>query len=150
MRSKYDLQLSKRLRQVKILMKRTQSGLVPCYDSDYEALKKIKFGDEVVCEIKKPRNYDFHKKFYALLNLAFQNQDRYEQFEHLRYVYTLKAGFFEEIVTDKGVVFKPKSISFAKMDDYEFSELYNRMVDVVIKEIGATREMIETELINFL
>jgi len=135
---------------MKVFMKRTQSGLVPCYDSDYELLKKIKFGDEVTCEIKKPRNYMFHKKLMALLNIAYQNQDRYEHFEHLRYVYTLKAGFFEEIVTDKGVVFKPKSISFAKMDDIEFSELYNRMIDVVIKEIGATREMIESELLNFM
>lgn len=135
---------------MKIFMKRTQMGLTPMYDSDHESLKKIAFGKEVVCDVKIPRNYEFHKKFMALLNLAFQNQDRYENFEHLRYVYTLKAGFFEEIATDKGVVFKPKSISFAKMDELEFSDLYNRMVDVVIKEIGADREMIESELINFM
>lgn len=135
---------------MEVFLKRTISGLVPLYDSDYENLKKIKIGDEVKAEIKKPRNYLFHKKFFALLNLAFQNQDEFDNFEKFRFVMVMKAGWFEAIKTGKGVVYMPKSISFGKMDEFEFEKLYNAMLQEVITLIGADKETIENELISFM
>ena len=135
---------------MEIYLKRTQSGLVPLYDSDMEAIKKLRFGDEVKAVITKPRNYNFHKRFFALLNMAFENQDQYNSFDVFRPIMIMKAGFYTPVETDKGLVFLPKSISFAKMDEVEFQELYSAMVDQVIKLLECTEKDIEENIINFM
>ena len=79
---------------MKILMSKTLSGqLKPCYDSDAELLKKIKAGDEVECEIKRPRNLKFHKKLFSLLNLVYSNQELYKDINDLRKDLTIAAGY---------------------------------------------------------
>ena len=52
------------------LVKQGNNSFLPSHDSDYETLKKIKVGVTVSCEIKQPRNIGFHRKFFALINLA--------------------------------------------------------------------------------
>lgn len=53
---------------MKILCVITETGLTPKYESDREEFKKLKRNAEVVVEIKKGRNIEFHKKYFALLN----------------------------------------------------------------------------------
>ena len=132
------------------LTKNANGLLIPTYDSDHESCKKIAFGETVKAEITKPRNIGFHRKFFALLNMAFNNQDEYDTFEDFRAVMIMKAGFFKQIATDRGLVYFPKSISFAKMDELEFGDLYSKMIDVVIKILSITEENIEQEIINFM
>ena len=135
---------------MEVYLKRTQSGLVALYDSDNESLRKLRIGDEVKGVLIKPRNYNFHKKFFALLNMAFENQDKYNSFDVFRAIMIMKSGFYIEVQTDKGLVFLPKSISFAKMDEVEFQDLYSRMVDQVIKLLECTEKDIEENIVNFL
>lgn len=135
---------------MEILAKCTLSGLVPLYGSDFEEKKKLKLGETYKVKVTKPRNSKFHRKFFALLNMAFQNQDHYDNFEKFRFVMTMKAGLFEVIETDKGQVFMPKSISFASMDDVEFEKLYKSMVNEVINLLKIDEDTINNEIINFL
>lgn len=123
--------------------------LVPEYDNDNEQLSKLKSGTTYKFTVTAPRNYKLHRKFFALINLCFQNQSQYENFEHLRGVLIMKAGYYETVVTDKGTIYWPMSISFAKMDNLEFEQLYSKVLDEVCKMIGSTSEEIENELINF-
>ena len=116
------------------LVKQLNNSFKVAFDSDYEKIKKIKAGDEVECEIKKPRNYKFHKKLFALLNLVYQNQEHYVNIDHLRYDLTIAAGYYEKRISIHGEeITEPKSISFAKMDDHEFSEYYSSIVDQIVK-----------------
>lgn len=126
------------------------NSLHPANNSDLELLSKLKQGEAYKATISKPRNYRFHKKYFALLNLAFGQQDEYDNFEKFRFVMTMKAGHFEAIKTDKGVVYMPRSISFAKMDEVEFERVYQDMLTEVISLIGADQGTIENELINFM
>jgi hypothetical protein len=57
--------------------------LIPCDDAASAMLMKIKHGDVVQVEIKRPRNIMHHRKFFALINLVFENQAKYESPEHL-------------------------------------------------------------------
>lgn len=134
---------------MKIIARRTLQGFSPIYDHDKDAIKKIKIGKDVEIDIKQPRNLKFHKKMFALLNVGFENQEKYETLEIFRYIMTLKAGHFVEVATDKGVVFMPKSMKFSKMDDLVFSDLYSKILDVILKEIGCTSEEIELEILQF-
>lgn len=131
-------------------MLKTEKGLTPLYNSGYENYQKLKLGWEGEVQFTQKRNYKFHKKLFALCNLAYENQDKFINFEHYRGYLICKAGFYTAIKTDKGTFVIPDSISFANMDEIEFSELYSKVLDVVIKEIGITSEQIEKEIINFM
>ena len=129
------------------LIKQLNNSFKLAFNSDYELAKKIPLNEPIEFEFTKKRNYKFHKKFFALLNLVFENQEVYNNLEHLRKDLTISAGYYDIRHNFEGVeIYEPKSISFAKMDDNEFSELYNRFVDVVVKWLGIEKESIIEEI----
>lgn len=132
------------------LIKNDTGQFIPAYNSGYEKAKRFKPGETLLADIKRPRNIGFHRKFFALLNMGFSNQEQYDIFEDYRAVMIMKAGYYKAIETDRGVVYLPKSISFASMDNLEFEELYSKMIDVLIKELGLDQESIEKELSTFM
>jgi hypothetical protein len=118
----------------KIALVRTLSGFKPAFDSDIELSKKIKLNEVYVYDFKKPRNYKFHKKFFALINMVYQNQEQYTHIEHLRKDLIIESGNYDLRYDLLGVeIREAKSISFSSMDDIEFSELYDSVINVVIK-----------------
>lgn len=125
----------------KIALIRTLSGFKPAYDSDFELSKKIKLNEVYVYDFKKPRNYEFHKKFFALVNMVFQNQEQYTNAEHLRKDLIIESGNYDLRYDLHGVEIKEaKSISFSSMDEIVFSELYNSVIDVIIKYFHFDRQ----------
>ena len=132
---------------MEITLIKTLNGFKLAYNSDFEKAKEIPLNEPIVYSWSKPRNLKFHKKFFALINLVYENQEVYNNIEHLRKDLTVEAGFYDIRHDLHGVeVREPKSISFAKMDDNEFSELYNRFVDVVVKWLGIEKESIIEEI----
>ncbi len=129
---------------MKITLIKTLNGTFKlAYNSDYNLAKKVPLNEPIVFEWSKPRNLRFHKKFFALLNMVYENQEQYNNIEHLRKDLTISAGYYDLRFNIEGVeVQEAKSISFAKMDDLEFSEFYNRIVDVVVKWLGIDKQEI--------
>jgi hypothetical protein len=123
--------------------------LLPLHDSDSEVLNKLKAKHDYKFVVTSPRNYKFHKKLFALINLGYQNTESGMNFEEFRAYKIMQAGYYNRVVTEKGEFYLPKSISFASMDDLEFEKLYSSMVNVMITTLGCTSEEIEQELINF-
>ena len=132
-----------------ILTRLSNNSFLPAHNSDYDKLKRIKPGDIVQCEIKKPRNLKFHRKFFALMNMVYDNQEIFESLDDLRYFLTMKAGFNKRVMTNKGEMILPKSIRFSKMDEHEFSELYDRILDVIVLEFDFNKELIIENIENF-
>lgn len=132
------------------LVKTLNNTFKPANDWDYDAAKKIKAGKEVECEVKQPRNYKFHKKFFVLVNLLFQNQERYSNMEHLRKDLTIAAGYYEVRYNLEGVeIYEPKSISFANMDDLEFNDFYSAVVDTICKHFHFNKEYLIEEVSQY-
>lgn len=132
---------------MKIALVRTLSGFKTAYESDFELAKKIKIGEVYEYEYKKPRNYRFLKKFFALVNMVFENQEQYTNIEHLRKDLIIESGNYYLRHDLHGVeIREAKSISFANMTEEEFSELYNSVVDVVVKHFHFDREEIAEEI----
>ena len=136
---------------MKLLLVKTQRGLVPVFDSDMEVYSKIAIGEEIEIDYKKKRNLRFHKKYFALIKLAFENQSDYRLFDELRRDITIAAGFYDEVTSRlTGEIYKvAKSISFANMDEIEFSELYEKTKDVISRWIGISNETIEEEIAQY-
>lgn len=136
----------------------TQQGLVPMYDEDYDLKKRLKVGQSYVADVKVARNVGFHRKYWALLNAAWsllpeRTSNGFRSLEGFRSYVIVAAGFYELYFNPrlKEFVEVPKSISFEKMDEVEFSELYDRSKDVIWSIIGryVSEEDFERCLINF-
>lgn len=125
--------------------------IVPLYDSDYESFKKVRKNTPLKFKVTQPRNYKFHKKFFALINMVFDNQEVYNNIEDLRSDLTIESGFFQEHENFKGeVIKKAKSISFSKMDEIEFNSLYNNFLDTIILVMKWDKEDIMRELESYM
>lgn len=135
---------------MKIYFLKTKKGLIPENETDYSKYQKLNIGTVYEFDVKHPRNYEFHKKFFALISLAFENQDKFINEDHYRKYLICKAGFYTAVETDTGTFVIADSISFGSMDNLKFEELYGKMMTVVIKEIGVTSEQIRQEIVNFL
>jgi hypothetical protein len=131
---------------MKAYFTKVQTGLIPADEQSREWYDKVNHGEVVSGEFRKVRNYRFHKKFFALLNIAFDHWQPGEidskwgapekNFDRFRADCIILAGFYETTIRlDGSVRVEPKSISFAKMSEDEFSELYSRTIDVLIKHV---------------
>jgi hypothetical protein len=134
---------------MKILLRNTISGLIPIYPSDQDSKKKLKLGEDYEADIKMPRNYLFHKKLFALFNIGCQNSKMDLPFEVYRKIMTVRAGYFTAYQTDEGVYYEPDSLSFTAKDEAQIEEVYSRVLDAIIKDIGSTSEEIERALCDF-
>jgi len=125
------------------LVKQLDNTFKVAYDSDYENLKKIKPLAMIKCEISQPRNIKFHRKFFALIKMVYQNQERYNNIEHLRKDLIISAGFYDSRVNLYGEeINEAKSISFASMKQIEFDDLYNRVLDEIVKHFHFDKQLI--------
>jgi hypothetical protein len=135
---------------VKITVRNTINGLVPLYSSDLDEKRKLKIGETYQVEVKRPRNYQFHKKFFALLNIGWENTDVEMPFDTYRRWVTMRAGFYKVYHTPKGELYEPESIAFSNMDDDTFSDVYERVLNIILKDTGAEKPDVEAMLIDFL
>ena len=124
---------------------------MPAHDSDRELLAKIKTGQVCKLSLTRIRNYDFHKKYFALLNLAFDYWEPPEHgkgsawsekilveknFNRFRRDIIILAGYYEATFRLNGdILIEAKSISFGSMSEDEFEELYNATITVIVKHV---------------
>jgi hypothetical protein len=120
-----------------IWLTRTLAGLVPADEAAKQAVKRWKIGETLKCSVRKPRCYTNHKRYFALLNLTFENQDKYTSFEHFRKAVQIAAGHVDELITlDGEILFMPKSIAYDTLDEMEFSKVFGETMMVCAKILG--------------
>lgn len=126
---------------MKIYCRVTETGLVPLDDNDREQARHLKLGSDVCCAISRPRNIKFHRKFFALLGITFDNlPERIQRATNINSVETLLTaikidlGYFDVIRVGKHEYIKPRSISFAAMGEEEFTKFYNAAVADILRD----------------
>lgn len=136
----------------------TDIGLIPMYDSDLDEKHRLRIGDNVLCTIKRPRNYEFHKKYFALLRLTVANlphliQQQMQIFteEDLLDCLKIDLGLFTTRWHGGRHIVKTGSISFAKMDNTEFEKFFSRSVDAILRIYlrGTDRQALIEEVENY-
>lgn len=111
--------------------------IIPSSEKDHDEFSKLRIGNEYKIDARKARNPDHHKKGFALINLIFDSQEKYQTMEQLLTELKLKVGWYTEHVRLSGeLVLIPKSISFADMDQTQFETFYDRLIDVAIRDYG--------------
>ena len=136
----------------------TDIGLIPMYDSDLDEKHRLRIRDNVLCTIKRPRNYEFHKKYFALLRLTVANlphliQQQMQIFteEDLLDCLKIDLGLFTTRWHGGRQIVKTGSISFAKMDNTEFEKFFSRSVDAILRIYlrGTDRQALIEEVENY-
>jgi len=137
---------------MEIYVVKTINGLLkPAFDEDKE--KFSQFPKDGYFEIKytKKRNVRFHRKFFALLKIAYENQSDYRLMEDLRRDLIITSGHYDENINAiTGEVYKiAKSISFHNMDETEFSLIYEDVKNVIVRWLGISNENLDNEIQQF-
>lgn len=128
------------------LRKLTGGVFRPDGEEDAEAMKMVPVGGVIKVEWHRPRNYQFHKKFFAMLQVGFDAWEPPEKeykglpvqknFERFREDIIISAGFYDVAVNIQGEVRAvAKSISFGKMTEEEFGTLYNAVATVLLQKV---------------
>ena len=129
---------------MKISLVKTNMGtLIPAFDSDHDKFKKMTVGDIMEMAWKKPRNPGFHRKYFALIRLIYNNTDRFPNQTICRVWLQIKAGHVDFVENEGELTAIPKSISFESMDDAEFEKVFNSVVDVAINDLNFPKQMID-------
>ena len=137
---------------MKIQVIKTNNGfLKPAYNSDHELFSKIKPNEIIEIEYKKKRNVKFHRLFFALMNLAFENQEAYNILDVMRKDIIKHAGYYTERVNaiTGEITQEPNSISFSSMEETEFNKLYTDCKTVISEWLSIDNEMITEEIEQF-
>ncbi len=128
------------------MIKCSNGELYPVDQQGIEAIAKLKLGQGVTVTIKRARNPAFHRKLFALFNLAYdawepgekkyKGQHILKSFEQFREDLVILAGYYTQSVRlDGSIRVSAKSISFANMNQDEFDSLYSAVVDVVLQRV---------------
>lgn len=161
--SKEGLRARRRNLMELYLRKGTGGTLLPDSQADLDKLKGFGHGEVIKAVVTRPRNYQFHKKFMKLIEYAYNCWDQPEtENKHgpvrkslttFRKDLTILAGFYEQVMRlDGSVRIEAKSISFARMEQHEFDQLYSAVIDVILKHVLTThtREDVVQGVLQFV
>ena len=134
---------------MKINLRKIDTVLIPDDDDSAGWIAKLKSGQVISSDFKKPRNYNFHKKYFALIKYAYENWQPEEfespewegvtpekSFDRFRKDLIILSGRYDAVYrVDGSVRIEAQSISFASMTEDSFAELYDATINVILKKI---------------
>ena len=136
-------------------------ALVPADEQARQVIARMKTGAGVKMRWDHFRNVRFHRKYFAMLNFAYDNWEmpdlKYKglsvekNFDEFRRNLTVLSGFYKPVyLINQNVRLIPKSISFANMEENEFINLYEATLTQILKHVltNYTREDIENVILN--
>lgn len=116
-----------------LFMRKTLRGLEP---ADGAEMPRLKLGSVVKVKITRPRNVMHHRKFYALMNLIFKNQEHYETLDDLVNIIKIATGHCHVYRKKNGDALPvPRSIAFHNMDQTQFDDFYAKVIRLVRENI---------------
>ena len=119
----------------------------------WDALQAIRPNEVLTASLRRARHPGHHRKLFALLNLVFENQDKFTNIQELLNAIKLATGYFELGKTIDGIPFCiPKSIAFASMCEAEFTTFFDKAVDVILTKIlpGVNRDELNDQVQDIL
>lgn len=135
---------------MKIYMIREGDRFRPLSEADLSNMRRVKEGQIIYVEYKKPRNPLFHNKFMSMVRVVFSNQEQYETIEQVMNVIKVGIGHCDMLavqVEPEGMyeVKIPKSIAFHNMDEIAFNEFYDKAVEFCLSQFLPTVTKAELE-----
>ena len=140
---------------VELRLTRTLRGFEPTDDESREAIKAIKIGAEMKCEVRVSRDGARLRYFFGLCKIILDNLDTFESTDAVKESIKLGIGWVNQVQVydeEKGwrIERTPKSISFAKMDEIQFREFVKQAEHYVCAALGVTNEQLADALTDYI
>lgn len=135
--------------------KNLRGGLDPVDAEGEAALRRVKAGEVLTVEFKRPRNPLAHRLCMALLSLTWKNlpeqyDSTWSNFDSFRRAVACEAGYCEELIAPSGEVFKvPGSLSYDAMDQTLFDQVFPRMMTVCCNLLRMSAPELEAEVSRY-
>lgn len=109
------------------------------YNRFRKAVAELEPGEMIAFEYRFPRSTAFHRRHFAVLKAFFMNQEQFSDEHQFRKWTEVGAGHVEFVPGPKGrMVALPKSINYETLDDEEFRDVHERVVEF-LRSVHATR-----------
>lgn len=138
---------------MKINIIKQQGGvMVPVDDTECERMKRFKSGEQYEVEIKLTRSPAFHRKVWSFFGFCYNywcaEGTNWEMLSDnaqrnvFRKNLTVLAGYYEEHQKiGGGVRVEAKSLAYSNMEQEEFEQCYNALINAAIKHVfGNTKD----------
>ena len=136
---------------MKATFRKYQGALYPFGQEGRDLLDSVG-NDPVMIEIKRARNPKNHARYFAFIHDTFDMQDTYENKEIWRKVLQMRAGHYDEVITEKGkALYFPRSINWESLDEDQFKKLFNEIIQAFISVYGSkiTPEQLEAIALGY-
>lgn len=116
---------------------RVNDTLVPVDAESWAEFSKIPRNRQIYVEAKQPRNSAHLRLYWALVHRIANAVGCTPEAlsSHLK----VRTGHVTTVKTKDGLREYPASISFAALDQTQFSEFYNRCITVICEDLGLRR-----------
>jgi hypothetical protein len=116
-------------------MEARNGRLAPVDTIGADSLDAVPVGTVLRVKWSRPRNAGHHRKFFALLNVVFKAQSRFATLDDLLDAIKIATGHYTIWRVGDREILRPKSISFAAMDQTAFEQFYERVVALILETI---------------
>ncbi len=137
---------------VDCLMEARDGKLSPVDMIGFEALDAVPKGTTLRVTWTRPRNPGHHRKFFALLDVVFQTQSKFATKDDLLDALKIALGHHMTWRVGSREILRPKSISFAAMDQTAFESFYDGAVAMILERLlpNTDRADLETRVHEIL
>lgn len=95
----------------------------------WKRIKDLEVGEMLAVDMRMPRSGPYHKRHMVIEQSVFDAQERFNSFEQFRVWLKVGAGWVDWCAGPKGgVVPIPRSISYAKADQEEFTRYHEAVI----------------------
>jgi len=138
----------------KPIFRKVGMGFIPINEPAREFFEKTRIGQDVTLKGNRDRNLAHHRKAFALRDVVFDCQERFETPEKLRLGLTYMAGYVESVVVAKNgdTIMTAKSWAFNSMPQEEFNMLYESLKTEALKLLpsGWTDEQLDNAVLEII
>jgi len=126
---------------VKAIFSKRHQGIFPTGEDGLKLITSMNNGELCKVEFIRKRNYLNHRRFFKFIEVAFDNQDFYDNPEHLRKALQMAAGHYETLIIQNAegeisTQYIPKSIEFEKLDEEAFQKIFKECITQFINRYG--------------
>ena len=133
--------MAKKAERPRYGFRKRKGALWPDMAFDARMLESIAEGELVHVEIKRFRNNDRLRSYFAMLNDVIEATDCSLSAERLHEVAKLETGCVEHVRLPNGLLIGlPGSVAFDRMTEGEFQAFYHRVEEWLAKTFNYVRE----------
>ncbi len=126
--------------------KKIPAGFVIIGEAHKQAFERLTDGQTYKLKVTKDRTKGFHRKVLGLFRVCFDFWEPEDDnlppgvkaekdFDHMREKLTIRAGFYRQVFNPDGTFeVKAKSIAWDQMEEAEFMELFDSLINVILND----------------